>query len=176
MILFREGERVVAHYRRHGFILACAILPIIFFAGVVCAAALWGIAQLGDEFSVFAPLILFAAALFIHVLWVALFVVCADFYLDAWVVTDQRIIAVEQKGLFSRTVSECNLGKIQDITTDVHGIIPTFLNYGNVNVRTASEQESFIFKQVWNPNAVKDEITAACLAYAKLNQTNVRSL
>lgn len=171
MISFREGERVIACYRRHGFILLAEILPIVFFACIVSIAAFFGIAQLGEEFAAAAPLILFAAALFLHVLWVALFVVLADFYLDVWVVTSERIIAVEQKGLFSRTVSECELGRIQDMTTDVHGIIATFLNYGNLNVRTASEHEQFIFKQVWSPNAVKDEIAKTCSAYGQKNTT-----
>ena len=43
-----------------------------------------------------------------------------DFYLDLWVITNDRIVDVEQFGLFSRTVSELDLFRIQDVTTDVH--------------------------------------------------------
>lgn len=173
MISFREGERVIAVHKRHGFILLIEIAPIIFFACVVSAAVLFGIAQLDEEFMAFEPLILFGAALFLHVLWVALFVVLADFYLDVWVVTSERIIAVEQKGLFSRTVSECELTKVQDMTTDVRGIVATFLNYGNLNIRTASEHEQFIFKQIGGPDAAKDEIAHLCFSYEKSTAVGV---
>jgi hypothetical protein len=73
-------------------------------------------------------------------------------------VTDRRIVNIEQKGFFSRVVSELELENIQDITTDVRGIIPTFLNYGNLHVQTAAEQERFIFRNIPDPYDVKDII------------------
>jgi len=50
------------------------------------------------------------------------------------------------------------LENIQDITTDVHGVIPTFLNYGNLFVQTAAEKERFIFRNIPDPYSVKDLI------------------
>lgn len=162
MIAFREGEQLIATYRRHQFMVLVEALPIALFFPVVLGAALFAIAELSGAYAPLAPLVLLGAALFLHLLWIALFIVLADFYLDVWILTSQRLIAVEQKGLFSRTISEFELARIQDVTVDVHGIVATLLNYGNLNVRTASEHEHFIFKQVWHPNAVKDEIARAC--------------
>jgi hypothetical protein len=78
--------------------------------------------------------------------------------LDVWIVTDQRIINIEQKGLFSRVVSELELENIQDITSDVRGVIATFLNYGDLFVQTAAEKERFIFRNIPDPYKVKDMI------------------
>jgi hypothetical protein len=81
-----------------------------------------------------------------------------DYYLDVWIVTDQRIVNIEQKGLFGRIVSELELENIQDITTDVKGVIPTFLNYCNLYVQTAAEMERFVFRNIPDPYSVKDMI------------------
>ncbi|MEK7488199.1 MAG: PH domain-containing protein, partial [Patescibacteria group bacterium] len=83
---------------------------------------------------------------------------------DVWVLTNQRVIAIDQKGLFARTVSEFDLSRIQDITVEIHGIIPTVLNYGNLLARTASEHENFVLKQVGRPHEVKDALIQAATA------------
>ena len=88
--------------------------------------------------------------------WMLFFIIWIDYYFDVWIVTNERIVNIEQKGLFSRGVSELELENIQDITVEVKGIIPTFLNYGNLYVQTAAEKERFIFRNVPNPYAIKD--------------------
>lgn len=81
-----------------------------------------------------------------------------DYFLDVWIVTSERIINIEQKGLFSRTVSELRLNQIQDITSEMKGFLETFLTYGDVYIQTAAERERFQFKNINNPDDVKLEI------------------
>lgn len=81
-----------------------------------------------------------------------------DFYLDLWVITNDRIVDVEQFGLFSRTVSELDLFRIQDITTDVHGFFPTIFDYGNVTVKTASTNVHIVFKNIHRPNYIRERL------------------
>lgn len=87
--------------------------------------------------------------------WLGLFITWIDYYYDVWIVTDQRIVSIEQMGLFRREISELEHGKIQDVTTEVHGVIPTLLKFGQVYVQTAGEKARFIFKQVENPVMVR---------------------
>ncbi|HRZ95446.1 MAG TPA: PH domain-containing protein [Candidatus Moranbacteria bacterium] len=101
---------------------------------------------------------LFLENTFFMLLWIISFLVWIDYYFDVWIVTDRRIVNIEQKGLFSRTISELELEKVQDITTNVHGVIPTFLNYGDLQVQTAAEQEKFLFHNIPDPYSVKDLI------------------
>jgi len=169
MITFRDSEKVHEVYRRHRFILVLEVMPIALFALVTIAGAVFGISQLSDESVPLAPLAALGALILLHVLWIALFIVLADFYLDVWILTDERLIAVEQQGLFSRVISEFELSKVQDMTVDVHGMLPTFLNYGNLSIRTASEHQNFVFKQIWHPHKVKDEITKAQFAHEKIH-------
>jgi hypothetical protein len=65
------------------------------------------------------------------------------------------------------------LENIQDITVEVCGIIPTFLNYGNLYVQTAAEKERFIFKHVPNPYAIKDLVMNLQKSYEKKEAHNL---
>lgn len=107
---------------------------------------------------VFDNLAAFLRNLFFIFIWITFFIIWIDYYFDVWIVTDRRIINIEQKGFFSRIVSELELENIQDITTDVKGVIPTFLNYGNLYVQTAAEKERFVFRHIPDPYEVKDVI------------------
>lgn len=103
-------------------------------------------------------LFVFLENLFFLMIWMFFFVVWVDYYFDVWIVTDQRIVNIEQKGLFSRVVSELELDKVQDITSDVKGVIPTFLNFGDLYVQTAAEMERFVFHNIPDPYSVKDMV------------------
>ncbi len=85
-----------------------------------------------------------AILLFFFVSWI-------DYYLDVWIVTKTRILTIEQKGLFSRSVSELTLERMQDVTSEVHGLIATMMHYGDIRIQTAGEQSQFVFKQVPRP-------------------------
>jgi len=113
-----------------------------------------------DEFSeqLLINLTAFMRSLFFTFLWLLFFAIWIDYYFDVWIVTSERIINIEQKGLFTRVVSELELEKIQDVTTDVRGVIPTFLNYGHLLIQTAGERERFIFRNVPDPYTIKDVI------------------
>lgn len=74
-----------------------------------------------------------------------------DYELDFWVVTNYRIIANEQKGMFNRAFAEHLIERIQDISSIQKGFLPTILNYGDMEVQTAGSSDKFIFKDVPHP-------------------------
>ena len=80
-----------------------------------------------------------------------------DYYLDVWVVTNHRVIDVEQLGLFNRTISSFRFDQIQDATVKVPGLLATLIKYGTVELRTASD-ETFAFKGVAYPTMLKERI------------------
>jgi len=81
-----------------------------------------------------------------------------DYYLDVWIVTNYRVIGVEQKGLFNRTVAEYKLFRIQDVVAEQKGFFATLVNYGEIHIQTAGEQQVIKFKQVPSPNHVAREL------------------
>lgn len=91
-------------------------------------------------------------------IWAVLISEFTDYYLDTWIITTERIINIEQEGLFARTVATLHLNQIQDVTSETHGPLATILSYGNVYIQTAGTRERFNFKQIDDPEAVKQLI------------------
>lgn len=161
MLSFRQGENVINTYYHHKFYLFVQVFPIVIFACVIVALAavlLWFVPE------ILAPVVFLGGVVLLHIFWIALFVILIDFSLDFWVLTDARVIAVEQKGLFSQSVGEFELSKIQDVMVEVNGMIATMLNYGTVRVSTAGEHQDFEIRYVYNPNAMRDAILQASIA------------
>lgn len=104
------------------------------------------------------PLIVLSASAYYLFVWVFFFFNFVDYYLDVWVITNKRIIDIEQKGFFSRVISEQKIINVQDVTSETLGIIPTLLRYGEVHVQTAGAKARFVFEEVPNPDSVRDMI------------------
>jgi hypothetical protein len=68
------------------------------------------------------------------------------------------LLDVDQHGLFARTVSEMNLAQVQDITTEIKGLLPTFFNYGNIIIQNAGAVTKFHLHNVRNPNKLRELI------------------
>lgn len=85
-------------------------------------------------------------------------------------VTDRRIMDIDYWGFLFFNVAEAPLTNIQDITYRIHGLGPTFFNFGSVYIQTAGTAVNFEFDDVPNPAAVHDLITDV------MGRKNVKSL
>lgn len=159
MIQLQPTEHILFVSRRHWWIFFILILKLalvlIVLGGGLVALRLFYPASSGY---VSLELLTLLGMLVLEFSWTMLFLAIVDFYLDAWVVTDERLIFVEVQGLFSRTVNSVDYRNIQDISISIHGIIPTFLNFGDITIQSAGTHGRFEFRQVPNPNAVKERI------------------
>ncbi len=64
---------------------------------------------------------------------------------DIFILTNQRLLDITQVNFFKRTVAATQLRNIEDTKTDIHGILPTLLNYGDIDVETAAGNASDFF-------------------------------
>ena len=71
------------------------------------------------------------------------------------IITDRRIVDIDQVGLFSHTISELHIENIEDVTSQTNGVFGTLFSYGMVYVQTAGTHERFEFDNVPNPGAVE---------------------
>lgn len=155
----REGETIILFLRRHWFIFFTRLLLIILsVAGLIAIYYLFLLFNANFQESEYYNLLLFGESLAALFVWNFFFILWLDYYLDAWIVTNERIINIEQRGFFVRNISELKLTKIQDVTSEVIGVIPSLLDYGNIYVQTAGEKERFVFYQIPHPNRVKNAI------------------
>lgn len=155
----KEGEQIVLMVRRHWFNILeqffVVLLMILLLAGSWFILPVFFPSIITSSFNI---LFNFLRNLFGMFIWITFFLIWIDYYFDVWIITNKRIVNIEQKGLFNRIVSELELIRIQDVTTEVTGVIPTMLNYGDVFIQTAGESQRFIFRQVSDPYHIKDVI------------------
>lgn len=157
-------EHVILEVRKHwivfvsvasGFLFA-SLLPLIIFTGLkTFVPGVFSVDVPGNGVSLF----LFFYIIWLLTLWILFFIDWTKYYLDVWYVTEKRIIAVDQKSVFHRGMSNLRFDKIQDITVEVHGFIPTLLDFGNVKVQTAGQDsQDFYIKAVKHPQEIRKVI------------------
>ncbi len=88
----------------------------------------------------------------------SLFTIWAMYYLNMNVVTEQRIVDINQVGLFSHVVAELNLDRIEDVTSESNGVLGNIFDFGNVYVQTAGTVDRFKFENIPNPGLMAKTI------------------
>jgi len=155
-------ETLVGLYRRHpitifGIMAAFAVvllLPIGAFIGLKLLE--WQPTQHPNVTTI----IVLGGSVFLLFCLLFIYQQFLDYWLDMWIMTNRRIINIEQRGLFSRTVSELRLYRVQDVTAEINGFAHSMLDFGVVYIQTAGEKEYFAFEDVPHPNQIAKDILA----------------
>lgn len=165
MLNLHENETVLMTIRRHWFILLApsflifillllpvTLLPLIPFAFPEVEIGLGSLSN-------------FILSLYLMFLLAFAFLIWMNYYLDVWIITTERIIDIEQHNLFSRTISEFPMSRVQDISIDVHGVIETFLKFGDLKVQTAGSQNGFVINDAPHLYEAKDAILKQAMRF-----------
>ena len=94
-----------------------------------------------------------------------------NYYLSLQVVTSERIIDIDQQGIFKREVNELPIDALEDASYKQSGFFSTIFNYGNVILQTAGTSSGtsedningFVFNNVPHPAQIKDIISTMYL-------------
>jgi hypothetical protein len=162
MIALHNDEKILGEMRRHWIVLAGHLVP--FLVVIFVPVALWfGLAFLdpGEARGSLEALFGFVVLAWLLTAWIAVFVVWTNYFLDVLIITDHRLVDIEQHSFFSRNVSECFVDKIEDVTVDVHGLLPTFFDFGDIHIQTAGESPRFVLRHMPRPHETKDLIIRA---------------
>lgn len=143
----REGEVVQFVFRRHlltakkGF----AFLVIMFIVGFLPLLIWRGNPQI-FWFFIGMLLIGIAGCLYSYLLW----------YFSVYIVTDQRIRQISQKGFFKKTVVDLGLDKIQSISYGVPGLVAGIFGYGTILIQTGVGD--LVISEVKTPAKIYDKL------------------
>lgn len=146
----KDGEEVIRFVRRYAGSMA---LP---FGGVA-------ILVLAPFFLLF-PLLrwgLPGVAVLFALVFIGLLVLVRTillFTLNVLIITNQRLIDVDQRGFFHRVVSESTYDKIQDVSFSMKGLLQTLFRYGDVHIQTAGAQANLEVRNVRDPEKVQELI------------------
>lgn len=160
MSLFAPTETTILRLRRHPIVFLKEILIFLFLMilplVVVYLANITG-ARLPNNAVVPVLVILGGSIIYLY-LTLFIFYNFFVFFLDRWIVTNKHIINIEQHTMFHRTVSKVELERMQDVTAEMNGILPTLFNYGNVYIQSAGEVQHFALEDIPAPNFVANTI------------------
>jgi hypothetical protein len=104
-------------------------------------------------FGYWPPVLAFAVLLVLPIVLYRFFI----WRMDALIITDQRVVENEQRGFFSKTVTELLYRDILEISYSKEGMNASLYNYGDIKIRTASENE-LVFEKIPNPAEVVEVI------------------
>ena len=124
----REGEEVQFVFRRHFLTAKSGVIFLILMIMIgVGLTLLWPNNMM--IFESFLALILVGVLgfLYSYMLW----------YFSIYIVTNQRIRQISQRGLFKKSVVDLGLDKIQSISYGVSGIRAGLMGYGTIVIQTA---------------------------------------
>lgn len=153
-------ERVVMFFRRHPFQLIIGYVYLGFLATgifLILLIAPFFFDTLSEPF--WRAVFDFFLILGMLIVFYSVFVMWVHYYLDVYIVTDERIVLINQIDFFHRKVSEAEVENIQDVEIEVKGLFATIIGFGDIRVTTASaDQDLIIFDNIGDPYRVKDII------------------
>lgn len=144
----REGEKVLEVITRHPYVLYLPGLKTVVILSVVVAIFL------------FLPSFYLAAILVLIFALTYFFGAFYGYKETYLLITDQRLFYINQRGFFRRKISEVDLFKILDMTSETEGLAKTMLKYGSLIVRTAgaSEGGDMVISDIPDPYSIQQRI------------------
>lgn len=167
------GEEILSQVRKHWFIIGIELLGIAFaalapFIFTPIVFVLIRVSGITDPALLSASVLTALGAAWLLLMWMTLFNVLTNYFLDTWTITNKRLIVIDQRGFFNRSVSSFRLERLQDLSVEVRGIIPTLLDFGTLRAQTAgAENSDFKATGLPKPRELKERILAAAGARAE---------
>jgi len=122
-----DDEEVLMVFRRHPVVMRKGLLILLILVA------------LGALPSLFVPeniAYLWYMALGFGIGLVVFFWYWMGWFYSLFIVTDQRLIQIRQKGLFNRSVVDIGLDKIQNVNFQIAGLQETLLGFGTIVIQT----------------------------------------
>lgn len=143
----QKNEVVYCFCRRHWMVL---IPNLVLFA---CAAGLTGAffiyrGAIGPVFFKFGlPIIVLGFTYALHYFFLRILV----YYLQILIITNFRVIQLDQTVYFSRARDSLDIAEIQNIEIHQKGVMKTLLGYGELVITLSSAHATKVFRYVPNP-------------------------
>lgn len=157
------GEHEVLEARKHWLIFLSELLPFAILATLPFALPKLlelapPLAQFSGYFDYESTVGRAALGVWLLVIWTLAWSTFTRYFLNAWILTNRRIVTIKQHRFFSRSVSSLFLSRVQDVSTDVHGVLSSLLNVGEITVQSAGAVDEFHMRGIPRPEQVRNII------------------
>lgn len=157
------GEHVVKQVRKHWLLFLAGLLPyailiVIPFALPKLLVLAPPLAPYAAFFDFSTPLGRATLGIWLLLSWIGAWGSFTRYFLNVWVLTNQRIATIKQRRFFVREVSSLLLPRVQDVTTNVSGVVSSLLDIGNIKVQSAGADIEFTMRGIHRPEQMRDLI------------------
>lgn len=144
----QDGESVQMVIRRHWIVYMSTIgyiFALIFSTALILAfkSSLETVFPIG---LIDVALVVYWAifSIFIYITW-------TNNELDLIIITNKRVIGIDQIAFLHRDFSECALERVQEVNAETKGLLSNIFNFGTLTIHTASDASDFIMHTTTDP-------------------------
>ena len=88
------------------------------------------------------------------------------------IITDQRIVDVNQKSLFDREVTEVRYHQIEDVLYRTRGFLPTLFRFGSLKIKLKGRASDILFHNIKKPERIQRLIQEVSTMMHKKQEIN----
>lgn len=146
----KDGEKIIGVWRAHTWVMSRA--GFVFALLVVLGSLPWAIWNPS-----------WSAGFLIVFLVIAAIYLLVQVYLyvnTIYILTDERVLAINQSKFLVRKINEVPLNNIQNVAHERKGLFQMMMNYGDVEIQTAGSSVAMNIKNVPHPYLVQQKILA----------------
>ena len=127
----RPWEEVLMVVKRHWIVYV--MLFIYFFSGVIVTFMIFFFFWLNTWWYMLNIILWLILSIILYIEWL-------NHELDMYVVTNNRVIGLEQIAFLNRAVTECNLWQIQEVNSKAKWLFANIFNYWTLSIQTAGSK------------------------------------
>jgi len=142
-----DDEELLMMFRQHPIVMRKGLIATLVMLMVGMVPVLIWPTRVGYLW--FGPLGMLLGGVWLFWEWIS-------WYYSVNYVSDQRIIQIKQKGLFSRSVVDIGLDKIQNINFDIPGMQATMFKYGTIVVQTFAGD--LVMTKIYHPQRIQESL------------------
>ena len=146
----KEGEQIKYLVRKHWIIYVRILLFLIATFLVPLIGFFW--LEFGFDFTANTKkVITLLFLIYLEILTLITFIRWLEEELDLIIVTNERVISIDQVTFMHRTISETELVQIQDVKHIAKGVMSNVLGFGSLQIQTAADKIAFIIHEIPEP-------------------------
>jgi uncharacterized membrane protein YdbT with pleckstrin-like domain len=154
-----KDEKVVEEVRRHWVSIVTMMFGLVVLGGLDFFG-FYLLGKYGQDAERFgSPMLLLVGllALLVFVL-LLMYVTWWVYRQNRIVITDKNVYLISQTSLFSNSVDQFGLDRLQEVAAEQSGFFANVLNYGHVTAETAGEEKNLEFRHARQPHDAANRI------------------
>lgn len=138
----KPWEEILTVIKRHWIVYV--MIWVFFLVGIIITAILFSLLN-------FTPISILINVVFWMFFSIFLYIEWLNHELDMYVVSNNRVIWINQISFLNRAVSECNLWQVQEVNSKTSWLFANIFNYWTLSIQTAWNATTLIMDYAPDP-------------------------